>query len=120
MQGRAAAYDLARLGGAEEVLLVDADLKRAGKAGAQVNRLIKDELVQAAQVDVQDRGALIEALEGYDVALSAVPYRFNLEITEAAMIAKGELERAVPPGPFIAELGRRNSHLTETVRWPLS
>ncbi|MFQ6117032.1 MAG: saccharopine dehydrogenase family protein, partial [Candidatus Bipolaricaulia bacterium] len=44
----------------------------------------------------------------------------------AAMIARGELargvvplERAVPPGPFIAELWRRNLHLTETVRRPL-
>lgn len=88
LQGTAAAYDLARHGGAELVLLADLDLKRAEEAAARVNRLLRGGLAQAAQVDVQDRGSLIEALEGYDAVLSAVPYRFNLEITEAAIAAK--------------------------------
>jgi len=45
----------------------------------------------------------------------------------ATMIAREELargvvtpERAVPPGPFIAELGRRDLQLTETIKRPLS
>ncbi|MFQ6033741.1 MAG: saccharopine dehydrogenase family protein, partial [Candidatus Bipolaricaulia bacterium] len=88
MQGRTAAYDLARFGGAEEVLLADVDLERAKEAAARVNRLIGGELARAAEVDVQDHGALVEALRGFDAALSAVPYRFNLEITEAAIAAK--------------------------------
>jgi len=88
MQGTAAAFDLARFGEAELVLLADVEMDRAESAATRVNRLIGGGLIQAAQVDVQDRGALIGALEGVDVALSAVPYRFNLGITEAAIAAR--------------------------------
>ena len=88
MQGTAAAFDLARFGEAELVLLADIDLDRAEAAAARVNRLIEGDLARAAEVDVQDHGALVEALRGFDAALSAVPYRFNLEITKAAIAAR--------------------------------
>lgn len=87
MQGTAAAYDLARFGEAELVLLADIDLDRAEAAAARVTRLTGSDLARASQVDVQDREALAEALKGCDAALSAAPYRFNLWITEAAIAA---------------------------------
>jgi lysine 6-dehydrogenase len=88
MQGTAAAYDLARFGEAELVLLADVDLDRAKEAAARVDRLVGDGLAQAARMDVQDRESLIKGLKGFDAALSAVPYHFNLEITEAAIAAR--------------------------------
>ncbi len=88
MQGTAAAYDLARFGEAEEVLLADVVLDRAKAAAERVNRLLGNEIARAAQVDVQDREMLVKTLERVDVALSAVPYRFNLAITEAAIAAR--------------------------------
>jgi lysine 6-dehydrogenase len=87
MQGTAAAYDLARFGEAELVLLADIDLDRAKATAARVNRSTGSDLVRVSQVDVQDHEALAEALKGCDAALSAVPYRFNLGITEAAIAA---------------------------------
>ncbi|MFQ6118191.1 MAG: saccharopine dehydrogenase family protein, partial [Candidatus Bipolaricaulia bacterium] len=87
MQGTAAAYDLARFGEAELVLLADIDLGRAEAAAARVNRLTGSDLARASQADVRDHEALAEALKGCGAALSAVPYRFNLGITEAAIAA---------------------------------
>jgi len=88
MQGQAGAYDLARFGEAEEVLLADLDLERAERVAERVNQLIRGPLVRPLRVDVRDRRGLIAALKGCDAALSAVPYRFNLEVTEAALAAR--------------------------------
>lgn len=93
MQGVAAAYDLAKFGQAEQVLIVDIDLRRAEEGAARVNRLLggEEELIQPRQLDVQDREGLVELLRKVDVALSAVPYHFNLEITKAAIAARAGL-----------------------------
>ncbi|MCR4404527.1 MAG: saccharopine dehydrogenase NADP-binding domain-containing protein [Candidatus Acetothermia bacterium] len=88
MQGAAAAYDLARFGEAELVRLADLDPARAAEAAARVNRLTEGDLAEGGQIDVGDRAALARALQGVDVVLSAVPYRFNLLITEAAIAAR--------------------------------
>ena len=89
MQGVAAAYDLAEFGQAERVLLVDIDPSRAEGGAARVNRLLGEELVQPRQLDVRDQEGLVGLLRDadIDVALSAVPYYFNLEITRAAIAA---------------------------------
>lgn len=88
MQGAAAAYDLASFGEAELVTLADSDLDRATAAAARVNRLTLSNLALAARVDVRDGRTLSESFQGYDIVLSAVPYRFNLAITEAAIAAR--------------------------------
>jgi lysine 6-dehydrogenase len=88
MQGTAAAYDLARFGEAELVILADIDLDRAAEAAARVNRLTESELADGARVNVQDSRALAQILRGTDVVLSAVPYHFNLLVTEAAIAAR--------------------------------
>nr|NIT80114.1 hypothetical protein [Thermoplasmata archaeon]NIY06482.1 hypothetical protein [Thermoplasmata archaeon] len=80
-------YDLARFGEAKLVRLTDIDLKRAEAAATRVNRLVKGELAQAAQIDLRGHGRAAEALQGFDAALSAVPYHLNLALTEAAIAA---------------------------------
>lgn len=87
MQGTAAAYDFAQFGQAETVILADLELKRAEAAAGRVNRLVGREVARPARVDVADEWALSRALDGADIALSAVPYRFNLGITRAAIAA---------------------------------
>jgi len=87
MQGTAAAYDMALHGDAERVTLADVDMPAAMAATERVNRLAGGVVADAAEIDVGDQTALIDALAGYDVALSAVPYRFNLGITRAAIAA---------------------------------
>jgi lysine 6-dehydrogenase len=86
-QGTAAAYDLARFGDAGRVSLADADLARAQSSAQRVNELSGRTTVQALALDAGDGAAVRLALQGYDVALSAVPYYYNLALAQAAIDA---------------------------------
>lgn len=86
-QGIASAYDLARFGGASRVTLADFDRKRAQAAADRVNELVHSRIAGAIGLDVRDEAATRRALKGYDVALSAVPYNYNLALTRAAIAA---------------------------------
>ena len=84
-QGIAAAYDLVRFGDASRVTLADINLERAQAAADRANRLVGDRTVEAICLDVRDGNVLRRTLKGYDVALSAVPYFYNLALTRAAI-----------------------------------
>ena len=84
-QGTAAVYDLARWGDAQRVILADFDLNVARQAAERVNGLIEDAVIEPVQVDVTDLGAVEDVLTGVDAFLSAVPYYYNLDITDIAV-----------------------------------
>ena len=105
-QGVAAAYDLARLGDAEEVRLYDLDPEAATQGAERVNTLLQSGVAKGRGLDVGDASALVPALKGIHSTISAVPYKFNLSITEAAIAA----------GSNICDLGGH----TETVRRQLA
>ncbi len=84
-QGTAAAYDLVRFGDARRVTLADRDRAVASAAAERVNRLTGSRVADAAALDVADPAAVRRALAGHDVAISAVPYFFNLALTRAAI-----------------------------------
>ncbi len=90
-QGMAAAYDLARFGGADAIALLDVDLKRAQQAAARVNQLSGQRIAKAARVDVEKGSQLAGALKGFDACVSAVPYRYNVKISQAAIQARVSL-----------------------------
>ncbi len=87
-QGTAAAYDMARFGEAERVLIADISLEAAQASADRVNRLIGHPLADPVQLDVTDHAALVEFLLPVDSFLSAVPYWNNPGITEAAIEAR--------------------------------
>jgi lysine 6-dehydrogenase len=86
-QGTAAAYDLAMHGEAAAITLADRGLDVAQQSAERVNSLAGREVVSALALDVTNHASLVEALRDADVALSAVPYFFNVAITEAALEA---------------------------------
>jgi lysine 6-dehydrogenase len=86
-QGTAAAYDLVRFGDAARVILVDVDAAAAARAAERVAALTGQPIVKSGQVDVGNPAAVKQALQGHDVALSAVPYYYNLSLTQAAIEA---------------------------------
>ena len=86
-QGTAAAYDLAKFGEANQIFLADLQEETAQRSARRVNQLIGREVASGTGLDVSDRSALDRFLPGVDVALSAVPYYFNLEITKACLAA---------------------------------
>jgi lysine 6-dehydrogenase len=84
-QGTAAAYDMSRWGDAERIILADYDLEVARHAAERVNQLMDKDIAEAVQVDVTDLRAVEKTLTGLDAFLSAVPYYYNLAITEVAI-----------------------------------
>jgi len=84
-QGTSAAYDLAKFGEANRIFLVDRDQRTAYDSAKRINQLIGHEIAFGKALDVSDRTALDAFLPGVHVALSAVPYFFNLEITKACV-----------------------------------
>ncbi len=87
-QGTSAAYDMARFGEANQVLIADISREAAEKSAARVNKLIGAEVAVAHQVDVTDHRQLTEFLAQVDSFLSAVPYWNNPAITRAAIQAR--------------------------------
>ncbi len=90
-QGTASAYDMVRWGEAKRVILADQDLKIARGAAARVNQLVGSAVAESVQVDVTDLAALEKVLAGVDAFVSAVPYYFNLGITQVAIKVKASM-----------------------------
>lgn len=84
-QGTAAAYDLARFGHAAAIQMADMRPEAAQAAAERVNRLVGWPVAAPILLDAGDPQALRQAMKGVDVVLSAVPYYFNLAITQACI-----------------------------------
>ena len=84
-QGTAAAYDMARWGAAQRVLLADIDQEVARKAAQRLNRMLDTDIITATYVDASDPASVAQVLHGVDACLSAVPYYYNLGITKVAI-----------------------------------
>lgn len=91
MQGTACAYDMAKFGDAQSVLLADVDIEKAQKAAERVNKLIGKEIAKSAKLDVKNQDSLVELLTGIDSFLSAVPYQFNVNVAKAAIKAQANM-----------------------------
>jgi lysine 6-dehydrogenase len=86
-QTTASAYDLAKFGDAGTITLADSDFARAQSAATSVNQLLGRPVAKPLALDVRDESAVRRALAGHDVALSGVPYFFNLALTKIAISA---------------------------------
>ena len=88
-QGAALAYDLARLDDTVAITLFDADEHASRGVVDRLRGLLPDAKCEltAATCDVSHPAAVTEAARGVDVVLSAVPYRFNVALTKAAIEA---------------------------------
>lgn len=84
LMGRAATYDLAQNNNVEAIGLFDADEKLATEMATKYGY----GKATSSVLDAGDETAAAAALQGYDAAISCVPYRYNLNLTKAA-IASG-------------------------------
>lgn len=93
-QGTAAAYDLAMRGAAHEIVLADASVARAREAAAWITaRLRPDANIKLSPVALEGDNAMAvrTLLQGGHAAISALPYRYNLGITQLAIQAGCDL-----------------------------
>lgn len=92
MQGTACAYDLCLSDQVKEVVIADVDLNRAEASVKTVQAALKNTSttdrrfkLSAATADVTQHAKLVSFLRGFDVAVSAVPYFYNVGITKACV-----------------------------------
>jgi lysine 6-dehydrogenase len=88
-QGTAAAYDFGRFGEAEAIWMADSDGAQAERSAQRVNKLLGRELARSVVLDAGDPHSVAAWLrqERIQAFLSAVPYFFNLGLTDAAIQA---------------------------------
>lgn len=84
-QGAATAYDLARHGDAEYVLLVDRDGEKAGRVALRLNGLLGRTAIVPVTLDALDREALMRRLLCMHAIVGAVSYKLNLPLTTLAI-----------------------------------
>lgn len=84
LMGRAAVFDLARVNGVEQVGVFDID----GRLAQEVANKFGNGIARAGALDAGDEAACLSALKGYSAALSCVTYKYNPNLTRAA-IANG-------------------------------
>ena len=84
-QGIAAAYDLAKFGEAEKILLIDNDLKTLNSAKEKLELLTEEKIFIAEKGDVRKNEDIKNLLTGTSAIISCVPYYFNLELTKTAI-----------------------------------
>ena len=87
-QGTAAAYDFAKFGEADEIVMGDMSLAQARRAAARVNRLTGRDVARGVAADVTKPATVLKAIKGADVLLSGVPYFFNLPLAKLAIKAR--------------------------------
>ncbi len=90
-QGTAAAYDFAKFGDAEEIVLGDVNLAQARRSAARVNRLVVRDVARPVRADVSKPATIASALRGVDAMLSGVPYFLNLGLAKLAIKAKASM-----------------------------
>lgn len=81
MQGQAIAHYLASQNDVDKITVADRDLSRAERIAER----LRDTRIVPRRLDVSAPRAVREAMKGFDVAISAVPYFFNLSLAQAAV-----------------------------------
>src|SRR5688500_16580338 len=85
MQGTCAAYDLAKHGEADRILMGDMSLDQARKNAERVNSLVGRSVCEPYQVDALNELQLEEFLQPANVLLSCVPYWMHPRIAPVAI-----------------------------------
>lgn len=84
MQARAVAYDLVRQSDVDEVRICDVDAERL----QDLKRRLRSAKVRTFKADASDRRHMTELMRPCDVAVSCVPYFFNLGLARAAIASR--------------------------------
>ena len=83
LQGQAIAHDIARNPDLKELIIADADQKRAQRLASRLRK----KCVQARGVDVTRKQQLHKLLRGADCTIGATTYHHNLELSKACIAA---------------------------------
>jgi lysine 6-dehydrogenase len=106
MQGAAAAYDLARFGEPEALILADVSWEQATKAAQKVDALVGKSVCEPCLADATDPDSLRELLKKADVILSCLPYWLHPAVARVC----------VEQGVHMVDLGGHTGMTLETLK----
>ena len=86
-QGISVAYDILK-NSKHNVIISDINQENLDQAMSKISGIVDTTNLSNAVVDVQDSQSMLKLLENMDVIVSAVPYEFNLALTELAIKSK--------------------------------
>ena len=88
-QGTASAFDLARFGDAERIIIADIERKKAELSAERINSLLRQTIAHAQVLDASKKNEVIDFLrdQKVDVLIGATPYFLNYGLTQAAIQA---------------------------------
>ena len=86
-QGTAAAYDLIKFASPDSILIIDGNKKSLESCAGRIKSLTGYN-VECVLLDINEKDSLVSALHEVDIFLSAVPYPFNLYLTDVAIESK--------------------------------
>jgi lysine 6-dehydrogenase len=78
-----ATRDLVEYSGFEEIVIGDYNVAAAEELAAQIG----DPRLRVLHVDADDREALVRILQGFDVILNGLPWKYDLAVTQACVKA---------------------------------
>jgi len=84
-QNVAAAYDLARFGDANRLVMTDVSGSTATASADRVNRLVGRSVATAVTLDIRDHDAVRHVLETADGCVSGIHYGVNLDVSRMAI-----------------------------------
>lgn len=87
MQGVAGGFYLSKYAAASEVAFADIDLKVAQAAADRCKKLNPNVKFTAHQADASSHSTTVNLMKGFDGVFSAIHYKLNYQITEAAIEA---------------------------------
>ena len=82
--GRAIAYDLCKFSDFESTAIADRDRKNLQSA----EKFLEGKEIETHNLDVEKTNDLKKCFQNYDIAISAVPYKFNYNLAKTAIETK--------------------------------
>ena len=87
-QGTAAGYDLALLGNASHIIMMDQDEKTAIQSASRINKLCRKDIATWKCVDAKNYDVLRKILIDIDGLISAIPYFYNFDLSKICIETK--------------------------------
>jgi len=84
MMGSAIAYDLSEFSNFEEITIADKDDKTLESS----KKFLKDKNINYMPLDVENLSKLKKTLNNFDIAVSAIPYKYNFKLAKIAVETK--------------------------------
>ena len=87
-QGTASGYDILKHSSTASLIMVDIDIDIANKAVKTLLNLLPQAKIESKELDISNAKDTKEFLKNIDILISAIPYKYNLELTKISIASR--------------------------------